>query len=208
MSTSVGIVGLPNSGKSTLFNVLVKEKKALTAMTPFTTIAHNEGISSDIRFVDIAGLVKGSHSGQGFGNAFLEKIRGVDLILIVVRAFYSTMVGHPHKLHEPGSLEQVMEDIETIREELRVAGVHKPVIYVLNFDENKLVSGVVNEYLSRVEHKFSGPTVPICAKVEEQMIGLSPEELRLRFEELKVTETGAEKILKQVSLLLSEKSLN
>lgn len=207
MEISCGIVGLPNSGKSTLFNVLLSEKKAMTAVTPFTTIAHNEGIVEDVKFIDIAGLVRGSNMGQGFGNAFLEKIRGVDVLLHVVRAFYNNIVGHPHKIHEPGSIDQVIDDIEVVNEELRIAGVYKPVIYVLNFDENKILSSVINEYLSRVEHKFNKPVIGLSAKLEEELIGLSDEERNKKFEELKITKTALERIMEKTSLLISENQL-
>lgn len=208
MSISIGIVGLPNSGKSTLFNVLIQEKKALTAVTPFTTIAHNEGVVEDVKFIDIAGLVRGSSMGQGFGNTFLEKIRGVDVILHVVRAFYSPIIGHPHKLHEPGSLEQVIEDIEVVNKELRIAGVVKPVIYILNFDENKFLTGVINEYLARVEHKYNKPVIGLSAKLEEEIIDLTGEERTKKLIEIKIDKTALERVMEKTSLLLSKNSLN
>jgi GTP-binding protein YchF len=108
MSLSVGIVGLPNVGKSTLFNALLKRQAALAANYPFATIDPNTGIvpvpdprleilakivntttikPATVEFVDIAGLVKGASAGEGLGNKFLANIREVDLIAHVVRAF-------------------------------------------------------------------------------------------------------------------------
>lgn len=108
MSLSVGIVGLPNVGKSTLFNALLKRQVALAANYPFATIEPNTGVvpvpddrleklaeivgtqvikPATVEFVDIAGLVKGASEGAGLGNKFLSHIREVDLVAHVVRAF-------------------------------------------------------------------------------------------------------------------------
>jgi GTP-binding protein YchF len=108
MSLSVGIVGLPNVGKSTLFNALLKRQVALAANYPFATIDPNTGIvpvpdarldvlaklvgttvtkPATVEFVDIAGLVKGASEGAGLGNQFLSHIRETDLICHVVRGF-------------------------------------------------------------------------------------------------------------------------
>jgi Predicted GTPase, probable translation factor len=104
MSLKIGIVGLPNAGKSTLFNALVERAKAQVGAYPFTTIDKNLGTVSvpdeilfklaslenigkvtqaSIEFVDIAGLIKGASVGEGLGNQFLHHIREVDLILHV-----------------------------------------------------------------------------------------------------------------------------
>src|SRR6185503_17858370 len=115
MNLSVGIVGLPNVGKSTLFNALLKKQQALAANYPFATIEPNVGIvavpdsrlqkiaeitkeeekmgslppikNALIEFLDIAGLVKGASEGAGLGNKFLSHIREVSVIAHVVRAF-------------------------------------------------------------------------------------------------------------------------
>lgn len=108
MSLSVGIVGLPNVGKSTLFNALLKEQQALAANYPFATIEPNVGVvpvpdarleklavlvntkvikPATIEFVDIAGLVAGAHKGEGLGNQFLAHIRETAAICHVLRAF-------------------------------------------------------------------------------------------------------------------------
>lgn len=135
MSLSVGIVGLPNVGKSTLFNALLKRQVALAANYPFATIEPNVGVvavpderlavlakvvgttvlkPATIEFVDIAGLVKGAHKGEGLGNQFLSHIRETDLICHVVRAFRDEQI-----LRE-GSTTPV-DDLLTIRTELQLA---------------------------------------------------------------------------------------
>ena len=114
MSLEIGIVGLPNVGKSTLFNALTNAG-AEVASYPFTTIDPNVGVvplqdarldyvaglvhpqktvPSTVRFVDIAGLVRGAHLGEGLGNQFLGHIRNVDAIAMVVRCFEDENVAH------------------------------------------------------------------------------------------------------------------
>ena len=131
----VGIVGLPNAGKSTLFNALT-QAGAQAAEYPFTTVDPNVAIvpvpderldligatlgiakrtPEHIEFVDIAGLVKGAHQGEGLGNRFLGHIRDVDTILHVVRTFESAQIAHPH-----GTLDPVA-DLEAVQAELLLA---------------------------------------------------------------------------------------
>lgn len=136
MSLSVGIVGLPNVGKSTLFNALIKKAQAEASNYPFTTIEPNVGIvgvpdprleklaaiakpekviPATVEFVDIAGLVAGAHQGEGLGNQFLAHIREVDAIALVVRCFENADVSHV-----AGKLNPV-SDIQTILLELILA---------------------------------------------------------------------------------------
>lgn len=133
-----GIVGLPNVGKSTLFNALTSSKAAQSANYPFCTIEPNEGIVSvpddrlaritkyivpkkivpaAIKLVDIAGIVKGASEGQGLGNKFLNHIREVDAILQVVRCFED-----PDVIHVAGAVNPVA-DIETVEIELMLADI-------------------------------------------------------------------------------------
>lgn len=131
-----GIVGLPNVGKSTLFNALVANAKADAANFPFCTIEPNVGVvavpderlnvlaelskskqivPTRIEFVDIAGLVKGASKGEGLGNQFLANIREVDAIVHVVRCFDSEDI-----IHVSGSVDPV-QDLEVINLELILA---------------------------------------------------------------------------------------
>ncbi|MEX1120125.1 MAG: redox-regulated ATPase YchF, partial [Terrimicrobiaceae bacterium] len=131
-----GIVGLPNVGKSTLFNAVTRTRKAQAANFPFCTIEPNTGvvnvpdlrlqalaeisksekiIPAAIEFVDIAGLVKGASEGEGLGNQFLSHIREVDAIVQVVRCFESSDIHHV-----AGSVDPV-RDIEVVATELILA---------------------------------------------------------------------------------------
>jgi GTP-binding protein YchF len=140
MSFSVGIVGLPNVGKSTLFKILTKREVKISPR-PFTTIEPNVGqvtvpdprlekigelvkpqklTPTKIEFVDIAGLVRGAHRGEGLGNQFLSYIRNCDSILFVLRAFESPEVENvlgeinPAKEIEILKVELLMKDLETL----------------------------------------------------------------------------------------------
>lgn len=156
MALSIGIVGLPNVGKSTLFQALTK-KSVLIANYPFATIDPSVGvvaipdervdklaefsnsekkIPAAVEFVDIAGLVRGASEGEGLGNQFLSHIREVDAIAHVVRIFDNPNIASTQEAIDP------LADIELINTELALADLEqkdenqkiskKPVLYVLN----------------------------------------------------------------------------
>lgn len=131
-----GIVGLPNVGKSTLFNALTAQEAALAANYPFATIEPNVGVvpvpderlkilvdlvkaqkevPATVEFVDIAGLVRGASKGEGLGNQFLANIRETDAVIQVVRCFEDENI-----VHVEGSVDPI-RDIETIQIELALA---------------------------------------------------------------------------------------
>jgi GTP-binding protein YchF len=148
---SIGIIGLPNVGKSTLFKALTKKEIDISNY-PFCTIEPNTGIVSvpderlkklsdffhskktiptAIKFVDIAGLVKGANKGEGLGNQFLSRIREVDAIIHIVRVFEKSEIVHTEKTIDPLrdikiiNTELILKDMETI--EKRISDLNKEI---------------------------------------------------------------------------------
>jgi len=274
MGLSVGIVGLPNVGKSTTFNALTKAQNAEAQNYPFCTIEPNKAIvpvpdyrlkelakivnpqrvqHSVIEFVDIAGLVKGASKGEGLGNKFLSNIREVEIILHMVRCFDDKNITHVEGSIDPirdveiieselifADLQQLEKKIEKLQreakskkdakakldlanelkehlEELNPASTFskkddenfkelnkelrllsaKQIIYGANTDEDGLLEE--NEYVKRLkEHakKTNSPVITLCAKIEEELIGLEEEEAKEFLNELGIKESGLDKIIK------------
>ena len=138
MGLSIGLVGLPNVGKSTTFNALTKAQNAEAANYPFCTIEPNKAVVpvpdkrlaelakivnpekiqySTLDFVDIAGLVKGASKGEGLGNKFLSNIRETEVILQIVRCFDDENI-----VHNEGSIDP-LRDVEIIEGELILADI-------------------------------------------------------------------------------------
>ncbi len=181
IALQIGIVGLPNVGKSTLFNALTRSKGAMAANYPFCTIDPNVGIvevpderlrklaelvhpekivPAAVEFVDIAGLVKGASKGEGLGNKFLSHIREVDAICHVVRVFEGTDI-----IHVEGSIDP-KRDRETIETELVLADldaitkrIEKLQGAVRTGDKEKILENTVAQKIEKVLQENK----PACA---------------------------------------------
>ena len=173
MGFKCGIVGLPNVGKSTLFNALTSSKNAQAENFPFCTIDPNIGIvdvpdtrlnnlsvisksskkiNANITFVDIAGLVKGASKGEGLGNKFLSHIRGVDAIVHLVRCFDSENIQHVNKRIDP------INDLETIKTEILLADIKQIEKKLEKNAKKKLTEKqikLLNEILARLNEAES-----------------------------------------------------
>jgi len=197
---SGGIIGLPNAGKSTVFNALTRSK-APVASFPFCTISPNVGIVSvpdprleklaalinpqqvtpaTVQVIDVAGLIKGAHKGEGLGNEFLNRIRGIDVLVHVVRCF-EEKIPHPE-----GSVDPV-RDIETIKIELflsdlnilqrRLTRLNKLLKSPVKQDENKRLV----EILHKIEKALKEGVSPLqVVSPEEYQIAKKEELLSLK----------------------------
>lgn len=239
MSLSIGIVGLPNVGKSTLFNALVKARQAEASNFAFCTIDPNIGIvnvpderlqkladiahpkkiiPATVKFIDIAGLVKEAHKGEGLGNKFLSHIRETDAICMVLRCFED-----PNVMHVTGKIDP-KDDFETIKTELELADLestekqkdkkteklknkdtptplnllsHKPLIYAANVSEKD-----ANLSASEIIEKFNlnfitdpEKLIVISAKVEQDLIDLNNEEQKEYLESLGLKKSGLDRLI-------------
>ncbi len=196
-----GIVGLPNVGKSTLFNAVTRTRKAEAANYPFCTIDPNVGIvtvpdarlyvlqkiaktgvviPAVIEFVDIAGLVKGASQGEGLGNKFLTHIREVDAIVQVVRCFEDADIHHVSVTVDP------VRDIDVINTELMLA----------DYDTVKRRRDRVQKDVKRGDKS---------AASEEAVLGKLEEALGRGTPALMVELTPEERVIAQTFFLLSDK---
>ena len=256
MNLSVGIVGLPNAGKSTLFNALLGRSVANTAPYPFCTIDPNIGVvpvpdqrlsvlakivktdkivAAVVKFVDIAGLVKGASTGEGLGNQFLSHIRETDAICFVVRDFSDDQVvqtgKNPKDDFDTVKAELILKDLETIekiqneklqiktknlipklingfnngmlasqieldKEEREIVKLwtlltDKPYFIVLNVNETDLV-----DIEEKIKQYKDWTVIPICAKLEEQLAGLSGDEQKEYLKSVGLEKSGLERLIK------------
>ena len=204
MSLKCGIVGLPNVGKSTLFNALTQTASAQAANYPFCTIEPNIGkvnvpderleklakiagsaqiIPVQIEFVDIAGLVRGASKGEGLGNQFLSHIREVDAIINVVRCFEDENITHVENSVDP------IRDIELIQLELIIADLESLEKRLPNL-EKKLKT-----------EKDSSQIIDMAKKVLEVLKDGKPARLT------QIKDQDEEKILKNLQLITSKPQL-
>ena len=272
MALKMGIVGLPNVGKSTLFNALTRTQGAQAANYPFCTIDPNVGIVevpderlgalSDIvkpervvpaavEFVDIAGIVKGAHKGEGLGNKFLHAIREVDALCHVVRLFEGGDIIHvegsvdPKRDREIIETELTLADLESLEKqtdklagyarsgdkvkikELAVAEklkaalneglmaqmvelteeeeeiakqwhllTRKPIVYAANVAEKQLASVTAAQAKALLGLPDHAEVVLISAKIEEDLVSLTPEEGKEFLTDLGVTSSGLDLLIK------------
>lgn len=226
MNLSVGIVGLPNVGKSTLFNALLKKQAALAANYPFATIEPNVGIvpvpdtrlkslaeitkteegmsefpplkPATIEFVDIAGLVKGASEGAGLGNKFLSHIREVKVIAHVVRDFEDS------NIIREGSVD-AKTDYETIRTELILADLQtlgNVNEKVLRMDPQK--KAAVDKLTKELDSGKSAYDVELSEKEREsiadlQLLSSKPEIIAVNVSEDRYSDARSPEIIKKFS---------
>jgi GTP-binding protein YchF len=184
----VGIVGLPNAGKSTLFNALTRGHVAAAAH-PFTTVDPNVGearipdprlerlavalgpervVPAHVRFVDIAGLVRGAHRGEGLGNRFLGHIREMDAVLLVLRAFGSESAPHPEGSVDPA------RDYELLAAELALADLESSERAVARLAKQ---TAATRDDAGRDRARILERAREVLARGEPLWSAMSPEEL-------------------------------
>lgn len=212
----VGIVGLPNVGKSTLFNAFLKRQQALSANYPFATIEPNIGVVdvpdfrvdkltelskskksvySNITFVDIAGIVEGAHKGEGLGNQFLSNIREVDLILVLLRDFEDTNIVREGSINPVDDfsvilMELVLKDLETItKQESRLK---KP-------SNDKGEKNFQNAVLKIKDALNNGKPASEVSLLDDELIAINPLQLLTIKPFLKVTNVSENALSEKIA---------
>ena len=209
MGLKCGIVGLPNVGKSTLFNALTNSSKAQAENFPFCTIDPNIGIvpvpdyrvdklseiskskkkiNTTISFVDIAGLVKGASKGEGLGNKFLSHIREVDAIIHMIRCFDSTDIQNVNSSVDP------IRDLEIIETEMMLA------------DLDSVQKRLDKKNKKNIDEKMQKILENVCERLEN---GKDLSELNNEFDEKIINQTGLLSIKPKIYVCnVDEKSVN
>ncbi len=281
MNLKIGIVGMPNVGKSTLFNALTKSSNAAAENFPFCTIDPNIGmvevpddrihelakivspertVPSIVEFVDIAGLVKGASQGEGLGNKFLSHIRECNAICHVLRDFQDDDVHHVEGVVDPASdlevikTELILADLESVTKQIHSVGkkanndkeakadliilekfkealsqeelvssveltaeekvlskrfqliTMKPFLVVANVSEEGFVLFEEAKFRAKVNANPSIPIIPVCAKVEAELVELSDEEAKEFLLELGAKRSGLENLVQKSFELLGLQS--
>ncbi len=198
MGLAIGLVGLPNVGKSTTFNALTKAQNAEAANYPFCTIEPNKAVVpvpdkrldalakivnperiqySTLDFVDIAGLVKGASKGEGLGNKFLSNIRETEVILQIVRCFEDENI-----VHTEGSIDPI-RDIEIIETELILADIEVLQNRIERLKKqakaDKKVAALVEFANELAEHLADGNLARSFSKIDDDMFEELNRDLRL-----------------------------
>jgi len=190
MGFSIAIVGLPNVGKSTLFKALTKRQVDI-ADYPFTTISPNVGVvavpderleklaalikpqkitPTVIEFVDIAGLVKDAHKGEGLGNQFLAQIRNCDAIIEVIKAFDENP--SPQDDIETIRLELEMKDMESKEKENLLS--KKPIVYIYNVGVENTGIAESDPAMLKIDFKMEAEISELSSKELQELIQLDP----------------------------------
>lgn len=237
MALSIGIVGLPNVGKSTLFNALVKQRQASASNFAFCTIDPNVGIvdvpderldklakivnpekivPATVEFIDIAGLVKEAHKGEGLGNKFLSHIRNTNAICMVLRCFEDENIMHVEgKINPKDDFETIMTELELadldtkekIKRKVRKGQVDestiqylskKPFIFAANVSEDE-ANLTREEVIKKYNLDFIDDPeklIVISAKVEQDLIDLDESEQKEYLESLGLKKSGLDRLIK------------
>ena len=231
MSLTAGIVGLPNVGKSTLFNAITNSQ-VLAENYPFATINPNVGvvevpdkrmddfvelfhpkktIYTTYEFTDIAGLVKGASKGEGLGNQFLANISKVAKKAQTSKdkdavAEYTSLQKF-EKLLEAGTPVRLGDLDDSDRDVLKNYGLltSKPVIYVANMSDEEIGDPESNAYYQKVKAfaaNEGSECIAICAKMEEELSSLDKEEKAAFMQDLGIAQSGLDKIIRAAYHLL------